>query len=479
MEIAVQSSGGEFILSPKKPWYKNWKWLTAGIIIIIVLVIGGMSYYQATRFNANTAINGMEAGGLTAEEVLTKLQNTVMTNEVYIGDQLIVDGKDTKLGFTKNDLPAIKELLKSQWTFFPTFKIKSYTLMPGQPDLYRSEGLKKELEQQIFAMNQELTPPKDAQAILEQGKIVISKSMDGKQYDVSSLLSDFENQGYASRIHLKPAFLLPVKEDSEIVQNEEKKLQELLLHTVEYKVQDQVFPLKGSELIKNATVSKDLEVSIDPVVLKQKLSQINDTQSTLGKKFNFKTHSGAVIEVKGEGYGWALDIEKETALVKAAFEKGETSVSASNIYGNGWSNEGYGYETTSNYGIGDTYAEVSIKDQRIWLYRDGKMVLTTNVVTGRHSTGENTSPGVWYILFKRTPYTLNGSSAGSGTYSIQVDYWAPFTNSGQGFHDASWRTNWNSNAYLAAGSGGCVNVQPNMMKQVYDNLSVYQPVVVY
>ncbi len=147
--------------------------------------------------------------------------------------------------------------------------------------------------------------------------------------------------------------------------------------------------------------------------------------------------------------------------------------------GNGWEKEGIGYKTTSNNGIGDTYAEVSIADQQIWIYKEGKLVLTTNVVTGKHSTGEDTSPGVWYVLYKRTPYTLRGSAVGKADYAVKVDYWVPFTNSGQGFHNAGWRKDWGSNAYLTGGSGGCVNLLPNVAKTVYDSLNTYDPVIVY
>lgn len=278
---------------------------------------------------------------------------------------------------------------------------------------------------------------------------------------------------------MKSIYLQPVKEDSNIVINQKKKLQELLQKTVDYKVQDQGYSLNASDLIKNASVTKDMNVVIDPSNIKSKITEINDAQSTLNKNFTFNTHSGSVISVKGQGYGWALDLEKETTLIKEAFEKGEKLTSASNIYGNGWSNEGYGYETTANYGIGDTYVEVSIAEQRIWLYREGQLVFTTNVVTGKQSTHEDTSFGVWYILYKKTPYTLTGSAVGNPNYSAIVDYWAPFTNSGQGFHDAGWRSNWESNAYVTDGSAGCVNVPPSVMKDLYNNLTVYEPVVVY
>lgn len=480
MGNAVVQSNEELNRSRKNnvQWFKNWKFIATGIVLIAI-IMGAMTYYQATHFNANSKINGIKVSGLTADKALNKLQTTVLKNEVYVGEEQILDGKDMKIGFTDTDLPEVKKLLKKQWTFFPSFKAKNYSLIPSKQDPYRSEELKQELEQKLISMNQKLKAPVNAHVSLEQGKIAISKSIEGTQYDVTHLLAEYEKQGYNSEVRLDPVFQSAIKEDSQIIKDEEKKLQEFLASTLEYKVQDKVYPLKASELIQNAILSEDMKISIDPANIKNKIAEINAAQSTLGKDFTFTTHSGSVIQVKGQGYGWALDVEKETSLVQAAFEKGEKSVSASNIKGNGWSGEGYGYETTKNNGIGDTYAEVSIAEQRIWLYKDGQLVLTTNVVTGKHSTGEDTSPGVWYVLFKRTPYTLKGSAVGKPDYSVEVNYWAPFTNSGQGFHDASWRTNWASNAYLTAGSGGCVNVSPNVMKAVYDNLSVYEPVVVY
>ncbi len=481
MENVIEQSVGE-VYKPrhkKTKWYKSWKVITTIIIIIIALIVAIMSYYQMYHFNQNITINNVNVSGMSAEEALNKLQATELDNDVYIGQERIIDGKNTQMVFTKEDLPQVKKLLKSQWTFFPSTKEMKYSLLPSKSDQYRNETLKAEVEEKLLLMNKNLTAPKDAKAILEQGKITISKSVDGTQYDVPKLLEEFEKQEYISEIKLNPVFKQPIKEDSQIVMNEERKLQELLENSVDYKVQDKVYSLKASDLIKNASISKDMKITIDPSHIKNKISEINISQSTLGKNFTFKTHSGSVISVKGQGYGWALDVDKETALIQGIFEKGEKSIAASNIIGNGWSNEGYGYETITNNGIGETYAEVSIKEQRIWIYKEGKLVVTTNVVTGKHSTQEDTSPGVWYILYKRSPYTLSGSSAGNPNYSIEVDYWAPFTNSGQGFHDASWRSNWASNAYLTAGSGGCVNVSPSVMKSVYDNLSIYDPVVVY
>ncbi|MEH7118998.1 L,D-transpeptidase family protein [Neobacillus vireti] len=461
-------------------WYTNWKLITTGILFIIALIIAAGSYYQANHFNSEIKINNMKVGGMTADQALNKLTSTVFKNVVYVGDQQILDGKDTKMGFTDKDLADFKKLLKNQWTFFPSSKAKDYSLKPSNQDHYRNETLKKQVEEKLSAINKSLKAPQDAVVRLEQGKIVVAPSIGGEQYDVASLLKEYDKHEYISEIRLNPIYIQPIKEDSEFIKNQQKKLEEFLAQTVDYKVQDKAFTLNASELIKNASISKDSQIKIgDAGDIKNKITEINNSQSTLNKDFKFKTHSGSVISVKGKGYGWAIDVEKEIPRIMGAFENGEKTVSAANIYGNGWKGEGYGYQAILNNGIGDTYAEVSIAEQRIWIYKNGKLVVTTNVVTGTHSTHHDTSPGVWYILYKQTPAVLTGRENGKITYQVDVNYWAPFTNDGQGFHDASWRGNWGSKAYLTAGSHGCVNTPPSVMKTVYSNLSTYEPVVVY
>ena len=461
-------------------WFAYWRFITGSLLFIIVLFIAAVWYYQATHFNSHIRINGIKVGGMTADQSLKKLKTTTLKNAVYVGDQQVFDGKDTKMGFMKKDLPQIKKILKSQYTFFPSSKANNYSLMPSKQDHYRNQTLKKQVEEKLLAMNKSLKVPKDAVVRLKQGKIVVTNSVSGEQYDVPSLLMDYDKHEYISEINLNPVYIQPIKEDSEFVKNQQKKLEEFLVQTVDYKVQNKVFTLKAGELIKNASISKDLQIKIDDKGnFKKKIAEINQSQSTLYKDISFRTHSGSVISVKAKGYGWAINVDKEIPRIMKAFESGKKSVSASNIYGNGWNGEGYGYDAVKNNGIGDTYAEVSIAKQRIWIYKNGKLVVTTNVVTGNQSTHHDTSPGVWYILYKQTPAVLTGRENGKITYQTPVNYWVPFTNDGQGFHDANWRSNWGGNIYRSNGSHGCVNTPPSVMKSVYDNLSSYDPVVVY
>jgi hypothetical protein len=217
----VEENDKQRVKSSKR--FKNRKFITVGIVIIIALIIGAISYYQANYFQVQTTINGIKVGGLTADEALKKLKTSVLKNEVYVGQQQILDGKDTEMGFADEDLEDVKKTLKSQRTFLPSSKEKNYSLVGSKPDPYHSQKMKKQVEENLTNMNKSLKASQDAEAHLENGKIVISKSVDGEQYDVASLLKDYEKQEYASEIHLNPLYVQPIKENSEVLKNESSR----------------------------------------------------------------------------------------------------------------------------------------------------------------------------------------------------------------------------------------------------------------
>ena len=124
--------------------------------------------------------------------------------------------------------------------------------------------------------------------------------------------------------------------------------------------------------------------------------------------------------------------------------------------------------------IGDTYVEVDLGSQYMWFYKNGKTLVSTPVVTGNTSLGRGTPTGVYYILYKTTDYTLTGEN-----YASHVDYWLPFTHSGVGIHDASWRSSYGGGIYTYDGSHGCVNTPYNAVRTIYNNIESTYPVVVH
>lgn len=126
--------------------------------------------------------------------------------------------------------------------------------------------------------------------------------------------------------------------------------------------------------------------------------------------------------------------------------------------------------------VGDTYIEVSIKEQHMWFYKNGKLLVETDVVTGNDDGYHNTPTGVYSIFQKQSPATLVGPG-----YSSPVSYWMAFTYSGCGIHDASWRSarEFGGTTYKGNGSHGCVNTPYNKVKTIYQNASIGTKVILY
>ena len=98
--------------------------------------------------------------------------------------------------------------------------------------------------------------------------------------------------------------------------------------------------------------------------------------------------------------------------------------------------------------MGDTYAELDLTNQRAYFIKKGKVVLSTDVVTGNPNKGNATPPGVYSLTYKTKNATLRGERRPDGTYSYETPakYWMPF-NGGIGFHDASWQPTFGGSRY--------------------------------
>lgn len=121
--------------------------------------------------------------------------------------------------------------------------------------------------------------------------------------------------------------------------------------------------------------------------------------------------------------------------------------------------------------LGDTFVEVDISEQNLYLYVDDELYLTADVVTGRKNKYD-TRLGCNPIYAKQTNRYLKGDD-----YNVYVNYWLPF-DKGQGLHDASWRKSFDDDDYLN-GSHGCVNMKYADAKTVYENVSVGTKVLVH
>lgn len=264
-----------------------------------------------------------------------------------------------------------------------------------------------------------------------------------------------------------------------------KSLQKIQNAVVTYKINGQEFKLKADDLIHEVTYKGGKYKFTDVKKLHAKMEAIDQEVKTLKKSYKFTVPTGnkvngKTITVKNESYGWGIYVKKAVAAVEDAFINGQDVVDGSKyIYGEGYSTYAHGYGK-SNHGIGKNYVVVSIKNQELWIVRKGKVAVhLTDVVTGTENKSNATPKGVWYIMYKESPSVLRGYNNDGSKYASKVQYWMPFTLSGCGLHDASWRSDWSKSAYLTGGSHGCVNIRPAEIRSVWNNVLTNDAVIVY
>lgn len=112
--------------------------------------------------------------------------------------------------------------------------------------------------------------------------------------------------------------------------------------------------------------------------------------------------------------------------------------------------------------INKTYILISIKKQKLYYYKNGKIKLTSKVVTGTKNKYD-TPKGTFKIEGKAKNVYLIGKD-----YKNFVNYWMLINRKTQiGLHDAPWRSTFGGNIYKYNGSHGCINLPYNVAKTIY------------
>lgn len=319
----------------------------------------------------------------------------------------------------------------------------------------------------------------DNVVFLRNKKIIVEKDDNVPTISQAEVKNIFDKQHTDLPSNQKYVF------NSAKIEEAKNNLQKIQKAVVTYKINGQKFKLKADDLIHEVTYKDGKYKFTDVKKLHTKLEEIDQEVKTLKKSYKFTVPvgnkvNGKTITVKNESYGWGIYVKKAVAAVENAFINGQDVVDGSKyIYGEGYSTYAHGYGK-SNHGIGKNYVVVSIKNQELWVVRKGKVAVhLTDVVTGTENKSNATPKGVWYIMYKESPSVLRGYNDDGSKYASKVQYWMPFTLSGCGLHDASWRSDWSKSAYLTGGSHGCVNIRPAEIRSVWNNVLTNDAVIVY
>ena len=224
--------------------------------------------------------------------------------------------------------------------------------------------------------------------------------------------------------------------------------------------------LTGEDIANWMQETESHQLILDSDQLTQFVEELAQKYDTQGQPRNFRTSWGKEITLYKGNFGWKLDVQKTIGLLQDNLNT-EGSVILKPI----WSHKGGTFSKGND--IGDSYVEVDLINQKVWLYKDGEKLLETGCVSGTLNTERQTPGGVYSIYYKQSPAVLNGPG-----YSSPVEYWMPF-NGGIGLHDANWRSTFGGDIYKTNGSHGCINLPTDAAKLIYETVEIGYPVVCY
>ncbi len=227
-------------------------------------------------------------------------------------------------------------------------------------------------------------------------------------------------------------------------------------------------PLEPFQLFGTIIISDTYDTIISKNRVKTVLEGFSRLHDTYDKLRRFRNHDRQMITIDNSHYGWMLDVETETDNLYSDLIHHKSITRAPEFL-----EKGYTYDVNTGDDIGSTYAEVNVEKQIMYFYKNGRMLMYSDVVTGCVSARHSTPHGIYSIDYKQSPAVLRGED-----YESKVTYWMPF-NGGIGFHDATWRGRFGGEIYQYSGSHGCVNMPFPKAQELFSEVEEGVPVIVY
>ena len=207
-------------------------------------------------------------------------------------------------------------------------------------------------------------------------------------------------------------------------------------------------------------------IYLDRDKIREYIAGLAEKYDTYQKPREFQTSSGDWVTVTGGNYGWLLDQEAEAEVLEHIIRSGASRARVPKFAHTaaGWSHSD----------LGDTYVEIDLTEQHVWLYVDGVQELSVECVSGTYTDeGRKTPEGTYTISYLESPAVLTGPD-----WYSPVSYWMPF-NGGIGLHDANWRSSFGGDIFLYSGSHGCINLPLDAARTLYGHAYSGMPVIWY
>lgn len=465
-------------LAKKKKRHKVLGIIGGSVLGVILAVYFGFAIFFSSHFYFHTTINGVDYSLQSVSKV-----EDAMTQEVGVyklslkeadGDVDVIDGQQIDLSYKKGE--ELNTVLKNQNVFlWPRSLWENFDIQASvgvEYDETKLENLLNGLdcmkeENQVAPVS--AVPEYDGQKFVvkaeELGSLI---NVDAFKEKVAEYIGGFRNtlDMVEEDCYVKASYF----SDSPEVIAACETMNAYLGASVTYTFGDATEVVDGSVISQWLTTDENMNVTYNEEGVSQYIASLAEKYDTYKKQRTFTSGSGNTVNVQGGNYGWLIDQAAEIEALKANISNKEV-VTKEPVY----------KQTAASHGAadwGNTYVEVDLTNQYMYLFVNGSVVTSSPIVTGKPSEGSATPQGVYSIRYCKRNAVLRGPKKPDGTYEWEspVDFWMPF-NGAIGLHDATWQSSFGGNRYLTHGSHGCVNLPYNIAKTVFNNVSAGTPVV--
>lgn len=430
-----------------------------------------------TGFYEGTTINGIDVAGLDSAGALQKLTDEFESKTLTITNPWN-DTVDTlpykNLNIDFSNLNAfINASFDTRNMTEEQFADKTYVNALSY-DITKDIDLAKADLTGISVVNEELLVPSSDAALtydIKSGKVDIVEEVYGnifKEDVFKGKLSAAILEGADTLSFDKEDYILPeVTADDEAFLQKKATIENYLNKTVELSLCGMGITIDNEDI--RTFIDVDAEDGLSDDAMQAYVKKVCGRFNTYGDSRPFTTSTGESIMIPGGNYGWLIDDAGTAGKIKKALASDKSTVKTEAAY------KVQGQRPADDE-ISNTYVEVSLRDQRIWMYKDGQLIVSDDCTTGMVGDPEcHTNVGTFRLTYKTTNRVLKGP-----TWEDFVYFWMPF-DGGIGLHDATWRTEeeFGGDNRYGNGSHGCVNLRLATAETVYNNMEDDVPIIVW
>lgn len=453
-------------------------WLIALALVLGIAYSAGIGFY-AEKFQANSSFGSVDISNLTLEEAKARISDELAKEEITITENGQTLGTFT-LAQLNGQVDIDQVLTQAYQSQDPSQWITGYFSSVAYDNLLLNHVTidDADLTAALASMglnNSERTPAKDAsiQYSDAQGYYVEAEQA-GNQLDlekVKTMIVQGLQEG-SGTVEINTAYMTAdITSQDESIQAYMDQIDLYANTVITLEIAGNEVTIPKEEILKWIHFDGSNQIVVDRELVMEYLKTLNDQYATYNKSREFTSTLQGTVTVAPGTLGWSIDREAETEQIIADLQAGQDVKREPVIVGTGYNTEGDD--------IGNTYVEVDIANQMMYVYQNGQQVIATPIVTGRSGTAD-TVPGAYSIWNKEENAVLRGFNVHTQKdYEQPVSYWMPFDDTGQGIHDASWQSSFGGDAYLSAGSLGCINTPPDVMAQLFSIVEVGTPVIVF